>query len=228
VIASVHIADITRRGALGVLRKAPKVESVPGLRHANVGLCAPLGPSAIPSPPQLGRAALIAFWDDDASLDHFLAEHPTARALADGWRVRLEPPRMHGTWPGMPDDLPKARTVEHDGPAVVLTLARLKISRAVPFFRTSAKAEGAVVNAPGMRWATGLAKPPYLATCSLWESDAALRAYAYGHEPPEHNDAIATDRAKGFHHQSAFIRFRPYASEGKLDGKNPLPESSLP
>jgi hypothetical protein len=35
---------------------------------------------------------------------------------------------------------------------------------------------------------------------------------------------IATDRAKPFHHQSAFIRFRPYGSEGKLDGRNPLAE----
>jgi hypothetical protein len=220
----VHIADISRRAALGVLRKAPTSATVPGLRHANTALAAPLSRSLRPSP-QLGRAGLIAFWDDEASLDHFLAEYPTAQALADGWRVRLEPLRIHGSWPGVPDDLPRARTVEHDGPAAVLTLGRVKLNRILPFFRTSAKAEGAVVDAPGMRWATGLAKPPFVATCSLWESDDALRAYAYGTEPPEHSNAIATDRAKGFHHQSAFIRFRPYRSEGKLDGRNPLPES---
>ncbi|MSO79333.1 MAG: spheroidene monooxygenase [Acidimicrobiia bacterium] len=224
MIASVHIADISRRAALRVLRKAPTAATVPGLRFANNALAAPLSGSLLAAP-QFGRAGLVAFWDDEASLDHFLAEHPTARALADGWRVRLEPLRIHGSWPGVPDDLPRSRTVDHVGPAAVLTLGRLKFNRALAFLRTSAKAEGAVVNAPGMRWATGLAKPPFVCTCSLWESDDAVRAYAYSDAPPEHSNAIATDRAKGFHKQSAFIRFRPYGSEGKLDGKNPLPES---
>ena len=223
MIASVHVADIRRRSALGVLRKAPTAASAPGLRHANVALAAPLSPSLRKSP-QLGRAALVAFWDDDASLDHFLTEHPTAHALSEGWRVRLAPLRVHGSWPGVPDDLPHGRTVEHDGPAAVLTLGRVKLGRVVPFLRTSAKAEGAVLGAPGLIWATGLAKPPFVCTCSLWQSSDALSAYAYGDETAAHPNAIAANTAKGFHHQSAFIRFRPYASEGKLDGRNPLAE----
>ncbi len=219
-----HIADVGGRKALGVLRKPPKPDDVPGLRSANTAGAAPLSPSFRKNP-QLGRAGLIAFWDDDAALDHFLAEHPTAAALADGWHVRLAPLRVHGSWPGVPDDLPHARKVDHVGPAAVLTLARLKFSRLVPFLRTSAKAEGAVLGAPGMLWATGLAKPPFLATCSLWQSSDALSAYAYSGEPPAHPDAIAVDRKKAFHHESAFIRFRPYGSEGHLDGRNPLAES---
>ena len=42
---------------------------------------------------------------------------------------------------------------------------------------------------------------------------------------PEHPAAIAADKANGFHHESAFIRFRPYGSEGKLVGRNPLAET---
>ena len=73
-------------------------------------------------------------------------------------------------------------------------------------------------------WATGLARPPFVSTCSLWESSDATRAYAFaaGHA---HNDAIAIGRAKPFHNREAFIRFRPYAVTGHLDGGNPLPES---
>ena len=229
MIASVHVADIGPRAAIGVVRSAPKPASTPGLRQANVALTAPLSGSVRPSP-DLGRAGLIAFWDDDAALDRFLAHHKMAATLAGGWRVRLEPLRLHGGWPGVPDDLPRARSVEHDGPAVVLTLGRVKLGRALAFFRTSAKAEAAVIEAPGLIWTTGLAKPPFVATCSLWESADALRAYAYGAQAsdgdaPAHPGAIAADRAKGFHHQSAFIRFRPYASEGELGGVNPLVES---
>jgi hypothetical protein len=75
---------------------------------------------------------------------------------------------------------------------------------------------------PGLGWATGLARPPFVATCSLWESTKALATYAYGHTAPAHPDAIAAGEAKPFHHESAFIRFRPYGSTGGLEGKNAL------
>jgi hypothetical protein len=225
VIASVHVADVGSRAALGVVRKAPTPETVPGLRHANVGLAAPLSGSLRPRP-QMGRAGLVAIWDDDAALDGFLAsDDATARALTDGWRLRLAPLRMHGSWPGVPDDLPTQRTVEHAGPAAVLTLGRVRATRVVPFFKASAKAEAAVLDAPGLIWATGLAKPPFVSTCSLWESSAALSEYAYSGHMPEHPAAIAADHAHPFHHQSAFVRFHPYDSHGSLDGKNPLAES---
>ena len=224
MIASVHVADVGGRKALGVLRKAPKAAFTPGLRHANVALTAPLSGSLRPSP-DAGRVGLVAFWDDDAALDRFLADHSMAEKLADGWRLRLAPLRVHGSWPGVPDDLPKSRNVEPVGPAAVLTLGRVKLHRVVPFFKASAKAEGAVLDAPGLIWATGLAKPPFVSTCSLWESSDALSAYAYSGDPPAHPGAIAADKAKPFHHQSAFIRFRPYGSEGKLDGRNPLAET---
>jgi hypothetical protein len=148
-----------------------------------------------------------------------------AAKLAGGFHIRLEPLRAHGTWPGLPADVPKSRTVEHEGAAAVLTLGRTRISQLPRFLRTSAKAEGRAIQSPGLIWATGLARPPFFATFSLWQSTEALSTYAYGVDKLEHPDAIAAGRAKEFHHQSAFIRFRPYGSEGHLDGKNPLPES---
>jgi hypothetical protein len=226
VIASVHVADVGARRAPTVLFKAPKPAAVAGLRHANVALTAPLSRRVLPSP-SLGRVGLVAFWDDDDALDRFLAQHPIASRLAGGWHVRLEPLRAFGSWPGLADDIPAARVVDHDGPAAVLTLGRLRLTQAVRFFRTSARAEGEVVDAHGLTWATGLARPPFVSTCSLWENSDALSAYAYGHRDQAHPSAIAADRAKPFHHQSAFIRFRPYGSEGHLDGKNPLAETWL-
>jgi hypothetical protein len=226
MIASVHVADVGLPSALAVLRKAPKADKVPGLRHADVGSAAPLGGSVFPSP-QLGRVGLVAFWDDDAALDAFLASHPLADRLAGGWHLRLEPRRAHGSWPGLPDDVNRSRAATDDGPVAVLTLGRLRYRRAIPFFRASNKAENAVVAAPGLIWTTGMARPPFLATCSLWESATAAAAYAYGTDGAAHPSAITVDRAKPFHHQSAFIRFRPYGSVGHLDGKNPLAEHWL-
>jgi hypothetical protein len=226
MIASVHVADIGVRSALAlaVVRKPPQPGSIGGLRQANVGLAAPLGASLLPRP-DLGRVALVAFWDDAAALDRFLADHPLAARLRGGWHVRLDPLRAWGSWPGLPDDLTRSRTVDHDGPAAVLTLGRLRVSQARRFLRTSAQAEGRAVTAPGLAWATGFARPPFVATCSLWETTEALSAYAYGPHEPAHPDAITADRAEPFHHQEAFVRFRPYAAEGHLDGRNPLTET---
>jgi hypothetical protein len=117
--------------------------------------------------------------------------------------------------------------VDHDGPAAVLTLGRVRPTQIVRFLRTSAKAEARVVGAPGLTWATGLARPPFVATCSLWESTQALSTYAYGNREPAHPDAIAADQAKPFHRQSAFIRFRPYGARGSLGGRNPLVVNAL-
>ena len=229
MIASVHLADVGARSAFAVVRKAPPPGSIKGLRHADVALAAPLrGGGSVPLP-QLGRVGLIAFWDDDAALDCFLSDDPLAARLASGWHVRLAPLRAHGTWPGLPSDVPPQRNVDHEGPVAVLTLARLRASQAIRFVRTSAKAEASAVASPGMRWGTALARPPsFVATCSLWESTRAASTYAYGHSDLGHPDAIATDEAKPFHHQSAFIRFRPYDSHGRLDGRNPLAEKWMP
>jgi hypothetical protein len=226
VIASVHLADVSVRRALATLRRTPDPASTPGLRYAKVALAAPLRSSLLPSPDPR-RAALVAFWDDDEALSRFLADDPVATTFAGGWQVRLEPLRAFGSWPGLPSDVPVTRTVDYDGPTVVLTLGRLRISQALRFLRTSAKAEAAVLTAPGLIWATGLGRPPFVATCSLWESSHAAATYAYGPSDAGHQTAIRTDRARPFHHQSAFIRFRPYGAQGRLDGKNRLPENAL-
>jgi len=226
VIASVHVADLGVRRALPVLRRAPDPRSTPGLRYAKVALAAPLRSSLLPAP-DLGRPALVAFWDDDDALNRFLADGREAAPFAPGWHVRLEPLRAFGSWPGLPTDLPVSRAVDYDGPTVVLTLGRLRITQALRFLRTSAKAEAAVIAAPGLIWATGLGRPPFVATCSLWESAHAASTYAYGPKGSAHPSAITNDRARPFHHESAFVRFRPYGSEGRLVGKNPLPENAV-
>jgi RimJ/RimL family protein N-acetyltransferase len=227
MLASVHMADVPVSTSLSLVRKAPKSQSTRGLRSARVALAAPLRSSFFPAP-SLKRAGLVAFWDDDEALDAFLADHPVAAALASGWHVRLEPLRAYGSWPGLDATVPRARKIDDRGPAAVLTLGRLRFTQTVRFLRASAKAEAAVLRAPGLIWATGLGRPPFVATCSLWEDSGAIAAYAYDDESAAHPLAIAEDRAKAFHHEEAFIRFRPYASVGHLDGTNPLHEAWLP
>jgi hypothetical protein len=224
--ASVHLANTGLGNALSVVRSVPKPGSIPGLRRAEVAITAPLSASLL-AQPDFGRVALIGFWDDDASIDRFLDDHPLAAKLAGGFRVRLEPLRAHGAWPGLPSDTPTGRTVESTGPVAALTLGRLRVTQAVRFLKSSAKAEARVAGAPGLIWATGLARPPFVSTFSLWESSRGLATYAFGRSDAAHPEAIAEGERKPFHKQQAFIRFRPYAAEGHLDGRNPLAENAL-
>ena len=227
VIASFHLADVGVGATLRRIWRRPSAHRVDGLRRADLAVASPMRTTGAPRPDPR-RLALVAFWDEEHALDRFLDEHPLAHELADGWRARLEPLRAFGTWPGLPDDIARSRTTAYEGPAVVLTLGRLRLSQAPRFLRTSRPAEAAAVEAPGAIWVTALARPPFVATCSLWESTSALSAYAYGDGGPAHPDAIAADRANGFHHESAFIRFRPLRVEGQLAGRNPLPPEALP
>jgi hypothetical protein len=63
--------------------------------------------------------------------------------------------------------------------------------------------------------------PRLVSTFSVWRSFAAMRDYAFD-ESGSHRAAVRVDRAKRFHRESAFVRFRPLASQGSWDGYDPL------
>jgi hypothetical protein len=162
---------------------------------------------------------LIAFWDDEEAAAAFAEDHPVGQRYADnGFRVVLRPLRAFGTWPGLPDDLPRARKAMHDGPVLVTTLGRLRVTQAGRFFRASRPAERSAVAAPGFVWGTAASRPPFMATVSLWSDDEAAAAYAYGDPEAGHPRAISEQRRKDFHHESAFIRYAPLAITGSVRG----------
>ena len=221
MIASVHIAAPGTRRALRAFGRRPDQAKVPGLQYAETVVAAPLGPGLIPkvTPSKVG---LIASWDDDEYLDRFLADPSLAGPFASGWHVRMRPLRLFGAWPRMPG-LPKAQLpVDDSEPVVVLTLGRPRVPRFPAFLRASARAEAAALGAPGLLASTGLAHPPRLvSTFSVWRSAAEMRAYAHA-AAGDHLATVRADRDRPFHHESAFIRFRPHRSGGLWDGSDPL------
>jgi heme-degrading monooxygenase HmoA len=221
MIVSFHLADVGPRAAMRALRKPPAPARVPGLGYAETVTAAPLGGSLLPSP-RPGRVGMIAAWEDDEALDEFNLSNPLAATFAAGWQVRMQPLRVSGHWPEMPWLPAEPLPVDDAEPVVALTLGRLRLGRAVPFLRSAAAAEADAVEDAALLASTGLARPPRLvSTFSIWRSMAAMREYAYG-KTGAHQAAVRDDRAHPFHHVSAFVRFRPYASHGQWDGCDPL------
>lgn len=222
MIVSVHIAELGPREAAEVLLRQPKTERAPGLTYAETTTTAPLGEPLLP-PRRLGQVGMIAAWESDEALDGFSrSPHPVARRLASGWEVRLEPLRVSGAWAGMPGLPARALPVDDSEPVGILTLGRLRLLRTGAFRRSAAPAEAAAHDSPALLAGTGLARPPRLvATFTLWRSAAAMREFAYARGAP-HHAAIEADRVRPFHHESAFVRFRPYASRGRWGDRDPL------
>ena len=229
MIATVHLVDRGVRSTLRSLGLAPQRDETPGLREARTVIAAPLG-GRVPAP-QFGRLGLVAFWEDDAAVDAFLAgDHQLVERLAGGWSARLDPLRAvsvaDGHFPGVPTDLPDGPDDgRSDGPVVVLTIGHLRRRRTIPFLRASNRAERQVVGSPGLLWATGLANvgQSVVATLSLWASSGPPHAYATSTDG--HTRAMREDRQRSFHHAGSFVRLRPYAVTGSLDGRNPLPDA---
>jgi hypothetical protein len=224
VIVTAQLAQLGAFGAVRSTMRRTGLDSVAGLRWAQVAMLAPL---AANRPPPIGPVALIAFWDDEATAERFVETHPVGRRFAGGLRAHLRPLRAYGSWPGLSDEVPTSRAVPHDGPVVVLTLARTRGSQAIRFARAGRPAEKAATEHDGMLWGTAAFRLPFLATMSIWRSSEASAAYAYGQADARHFAAMAEQRRKEFHHGSAFIRFAPTRLDGALGGTNPIDASAI-
>ncbi len=196
------------------------------MRYAEIAIAAPLSGRLLPAP-RLGRFALVAAWEHDEALEQFLGSHPLAARFAGGWHVRLQPTRVVGRWPPLPGLPDEEQPMDDEEPGAVLTIGRLRLTQTLRFLRASAAAEELVVGDPALLASTGFARLPSLvATFSLWRTTAAMRAYARGHADPRHVEAVRAHSARPFHHESAFIRFRPYGAQGRWDGRDPLADVS--
>lgn len=226
MLATVHIADRGLRGMRSWRRDAPARGSRAGLIDALVATPAPLGGGVLPRA-QLGRLTLIAFWADADAAERGLAGTEWASPSFDGLSMQLEAVRMIGAWPGVDEELPSHpdtthTDTTHDGAAAVITIGRLRLREARRFMVAGAAAERHVIASPGFTWGTGLAslERGTLLTLSWWHDQAAMVEMARG--AGAHADAMAEQAERDFHHESAFIRFRPVEVRGSLGGRNPV------
>lgn len=209
MIISVQLADVGVPQAILALRRPPRPDPDRGLRWATAAV--PLAIGHVPPRPRLGQVGLIAAWSGDEALDRFLTDDPWSRHLTTCYELRLAPMRSVGAWPALPELQHGHDGGSPDEPVGVLTLGRLRARQAFRFLRATAVAEKSLSTHPALTLSVGLARPPFLATFSLWKTNAGMQDYAYR---GGHADASSQHRAKPFHHEAAFARLRPYRTRG--------------
>lgn len=171
--------------------------------------------------PSASRQGLFALFDSEQHADNFIDQSDIAR----GYRaraneclvVKLRATSCRGSWSGA--QIGVSASVPVSGPVAALTRASIRPSRAWPFWRHSPASEAALAAAPGCQLAVGLGEAPVLrqATFSVWESQAAMDAYA---RSGAHLQAIRGAAAGNWFSESMFVRFVPLLLQGRWQGRD--------
>lgn len=171
--------------------------------------------------PSRTRQGLFLGFENETVARDFVDASP----LLAGYRARarelcvvmLRVCSCRGSWSGT--SLEVTAELPADGPVVSLTRASIRPSRARQFWRMQPASELSLHSAPGVLMATGVGEAPLLrqATFTLWESVAAMNAYA---RSGAHQEAIQAAYGGGYFSESMFARFVPIQIKGTWQGRH--------
>ena len=165
---------------------------------------------------------VLATWTSEHAAAAF-EDGPVARGWAgiaeERLRVRLRPLASRGSWArsrpfGDPVPTP------YDGRVAAVTRARIAPRRLVTFWRAVPPVSADLRATDGLRLAVGIGEAPVglQGTFSLWDSPAALTAFAYQRSP--HVDAVRRTAELGWYAEELFARFAVLDVDGTLAGRS--------
>ncbi len=136
----------------------------------------------------------------------------------------LQPIEGHGTWNGKEcfGKLPKQ--TDYEGFIAVLTRAAIRTKKLKRFWSHVDAVALEMSTAKGFITSVGIGEMPWIkgATFSIWESKAAMKAFAY--QMKAHSDVVVKTKKEDWYSEEMFVRFIPMRCEGSLHGINPLLE----
>lgn len=198
---------IVRTDIVTALREMFLPTKFPGLLHSEGLFSMKLG-APITNPSRYGLTEFVFFarWEDEKSLEHFLAKSGMGKTIAQGWHVRLKFYRRWGSiseFSSMPEN---EENLNPQFPVVGITLARLKISEALRFLKWGKPVEHLVKNHPGKTFAMASMRPiGTLSTFSIWKSERDMVSMVKGNNV--HGKAITEQMKRSFHHEFSTMRF---------------------
>ena len=138
------------------------------------------------------------------------------------YTIILEPLEGHGLWSGKKvfGELP--RQSNHEGIIAVLTRATIRLNRLKNFWKHVDGVASQMQAANGFIMSVGIGEMPWIkqATFSVWESKEQMKQFAYKQQ--QHTEVIQKTRKENWYKEEMFVRLKPIASFGSLNGKDPL------
>jgi hypothetical protein len=169
------------------------------------------------------RWALLVSWSgaaDAAAFERSAVVRRWERTAEETCRLVLRPLAARGRWSRRePFGRPERAPVRWDGPVAAVTRARLAPLWAVRFWRAVPAVADALRTSAGLRLALGVGEAPVglQGTFSVWESAAALRAFAYG--DTAHAEVVRRTPAARWYAEELFARFAVVDCSGTVDGR---------
>jgi hypothetical protein len=178
---------------------------IPGVTFAKL-MGTGTGKTFTPSDADLKQWAILFVANDLSVVDNskFVSHWRKRSHTSD--RYILNPVASHGEWskkkPFDISTLPRT-----GGPVAAITRARLKWSQALRFWRSIPPVVEDLHKAPGLIFSIGIGEAPIglQGTFSLWESESALRDFAYKNAP--HRVAIEDTKKFNWYSEELFARF---------------------
>ncbi len=175
--------------------------------------------------PDYKQWALIAVWKDQQAFESF----KNSSFISSWWKtfctetytILSTPIASHGSWDKQ-NPFKTSENIQFDGPVAVLTRATIRFNRLKNFWQNVDKVAGIMTDAKGYITSFGIGETPFFrqATFSVWESLDDVKAFAY--RSTEHREVIQKTRDENWYSEELFARFKPLATFGTLNGKDPL------
>lgn len=171
--------------------------------------------------PSSSRQGLFAVFSNLRAAEEFIAHSELPATYRQRSRemcvIKLKAWSCRGSWDGIRFSASGAAPLR--GPIATLTRASIQLQKAPAFWRHAPAAQAALQAAPGVQLAVGLGEAPFLrqATFSVWDSVAAMEAYA---RSGAHLDAIRAAAAHQYFSESMFVRFVPLSIAGTWKGRH--------
>lgn len=136
--------------------------------------------------------------------------------------ITLEAMEGHGSWDGKPVFGDLAKQTDYNGLIAVLTRATIRLNKLSSFWKNVNSVAQRMADAPGFITSVGIGEVPWIkqATFSVWESKEHMKQFAY--KMQEHAAVIKATRKENWYSEDMFVRFKPIAVSGTLNGINPL------
>ena len=138
------------------------------------------------------------------------------------YTIILEPLKGYGTWDGKKAFGDIFKLSEYEGLIAVLTRATIRLKRLKTFWQHVDGVSSKMASATGFIFSVSIGETPWIrqGTFSVWQSREDMETFAY--KMHAHTEVIKKTRKENWYSEEMFIRFKPVAAFGSLNGNNPL------